>query len=154
MPPTESIILMGARRYRVDRDWCRWPAEVEAGRVSQIAVDAAGRVLVLQRGGPPVAMFDGSGEFLGTFGEGEILDPHGISAAADGRILIADRDAHQILVYDGDGNIVQRLGRRGEPAFGRPFNTRPRRSPAAAARSTSPTATAMPASIASTRPAR
>ena len=121
MTTSELIVLMGERRYRVERDWCRWPADVEQGFVSQVAADD-GQIYVLQRADPPVVVFDPSGEFRTAWGTGEILDGHGIATATDGRVLVADRDAHQVLIYDRAGNLKQSLGTRGEPSFGGPFN--------------------------------
>ena len=121
MTTSELIVLLGDRRYRVDRDWCRWPADIEAGFVSQVAAHDE-RIFVLQRADPPVVVFDPDGGFRAAWGAGEILDGHGIATAPDGRVLIADRDAHQVLIFDPDGNILQSLGARGRPSFGGPFN--------------------------------
>ena len=121
MTTSELIVLLGKRRYRVDRDWCHWPADIEAGFVSQVAAQDD-RIYVLQRADPPVVVFDPDGGCRAAWGAGEILDPHGIATAPDGRVLIADRDAHQVLIFDPDGKILQRLGERGRPAFGGPFN--------------------------------
>ncbi len=120
-PETGRIVLAG-QLYAVERDFGHLPPEVAPARVSQVAVDAAGRVHVLRRGAVPVAVFDPDGAFLFSYGERVIFDPHGITSDARGRILVVDRDAHQVLVFDAEGSLLFALGERHAPSWQAPFN--------------------------------
>ena len=110
--PTEAgHVILGGRRYRVERDFGRLTAGSETARISQVAVDAAGRVHVLRRGEPPVLVFEPDGAFAYAYGEGEIFDLHGIAIDGHDRVWIADRDAHQILAFTTRGARAAVAGR-------------------------------------------
>jgi len=115
-------VILGGRRYRVERDFGRLPAGIEAARISQVAVDAAGRVHVLRRGEPPILVFEPDGAFAYAYGAGEIFDSHGIAIDAHDRVWIADRDAHQILAFTACGARLLSLGERHAPRWMLPFN--------------------------------
>ena len=65
----------------------------EPARISQVAVDAAGRAHVLRRGEPPVLVFEPDGGFAYAYGGGEIFNSHEIAIDGRDRVWIADRDA-------------------------------------------------------------
>jgi hypothetical protein len=116
-------VLLGGRRYTVQRNFGRAPSDLPPARISQVAVDSLGRVHVLRRGGPaPVVVYEQDGNFVRSYGEGEIFDSHGISIDAWDRVWIADRDAHQIVAFDLLGQPVLRLGERHHPKWEAPFN--------------------------------
>ena len=117
-----QYVALGPTRYRVDRSWGRVPEGERLGRVSTLAVAADGRVLVAQRNGPAVAVFDADGEWLGCWGETGVCDPHGITIDGSGRVLLVDRDAHQVLIRSLDGEPLGTLGERHRPRFQAPFN--------------------------------
>jgi peptidylglycine monooxygenase len=122
MATQEMIVGLGDRRYRVERDWAKLPPSMAWGFISQLAVDSLGRVHVLQRSDPPVLVFDPDGSFAFSYGDGRIIDGHGISIDRRDRVFIVDRDAHEIVVFDRDGKELFALGERGRPRFGAPFN--------------------------------
>src|SRR5690606_14404542 len=117
-----DTVILGARRYAVERDWARWPDGLPRGFFSQVAVDSRGRVYLLQRGATPVAVFDADGGFVAAWGEGLIGDGHGIYCDAADRLFAAARDAHQLVVADGEGRGLRRIGGRDRPRNGAPFN--------------------------------
>ena len=118
---TGRVVLAG-HTYDVLRDWGRLPGTIPRAHVSQVAVDAKGRLHVLRRGVAPVVVFSPDGEFAFTYGEGQIFDSHGITIDHLDRVLIADRDAHQILVFDAEGGLQFALGERHHPHWDAPFN--------------------------------
>jgi peptidylglycine monooxygenase len=122
MPMTEFAVVLGERRYIVERPWGRLPDGMQLAFVSDVAVDAAGNVYVVQRVDPPVIAFDASGDYRQAWGSGVIADAHGICVTPDDRLWIVDRDAHQILVFDTAGQLVFTLGERHRPRWQRPFN--------------------------------
>ena len=115
-------VILGGRRYRVERDFGRLPPDVAPARVSQVAVDSTGCVHVLRRGAPPIVVFTPDGGFAYAYGAGAIFDSHGLAIDGRDRVWIADRDAHQILAFTLRGDLLQRLGERHQPNWVLPFN--------------------------------
>ena len=123
MTQSELVVQLGDRSYRVDRRWCAPPRAHAFGFISDVVVDVRGHVHVGHRGGSaPVLVFDESGRFLRSWGEGRIADIHYMTVTPDGNILVADRDAHQILEFDPDGALCRSLGNRHAPSWQAPFN--------------------------------
>jgi peptidylglycine monooxygenase len=116
------MVVMGDRRYRVERPWGEMPHDTRLAALSQLAVDSEGRVYAYQRADPPVIVFEPTGAFRATWGHGLIADAHGIFISADDRVYLVDRDAHQILIFTTGGDPLGALGTRNAPRFQAPFN--------------------------------
>ncbi len=119
---TDLIMDLGGRHYRLTRPFDRTVPESPLVGVSAVAAGPDGRVYVLQRSDPPIAVLDQHGLVIGGFGHGVVVDGHGISFGADGLVWVVDRDAHEITGFTPDGEVVRVLGRRHHPVFGGPFN--------------------------------
>ena len=117
----QMTVVLGERRYVVERHWGVTPASVTLGLPSQVAVDKADRVHLYQRHGPAVLVFEPDGRFAYTYGEA-VADPHGIYRDPADRMFLVDRDAHQVIVTTPDGKELLRLGERHRPRWGAPFN--------------------------------
>ena len=123
MSESESlVVLMGDRRYRVERSWASSPPDLKLGTISQLAVDSRGRVHIYRREDPPIVVFDADGAFAGTWGDGRIADAHGIFISPDDRVFLVDRNAHQVLIFANDGTPLDTIGERHVPSFQAPFN--------------------------------
>ena len=123
MSDERYTVILGDRRYAIHRNWAKLPAGESFGFLSDLMVDAEGRVHVAQRGTDrPILVFERDGRLAGSWGEGALAEPHYITAANDGAILVADRDAHQVLRFDGNGKVLQALGKRHWPSLDAPFN--------------------------------
>ena len=118
----DLVVVMGDRRYRVERSWGEASDANPLRMVSRIAVDSRGRVYAFQRAEPPVVVFRPDGGFHAAWGEGALADPHGMTITADDRVLLVDRDAHQILIFTTDGEQTGVIGTRHAPQFQAPFN--------------------------------
>ncbi len=118
----DLVVVMGDRRYRVERSWGEASDANPLRMVSRIAVDSRGRVYAYQRADPPVVVFRPDGGFHAAWGEGALADPHGMTITADDRVLLVDRDAHQILIFTADGEEIGAIGVRHDPQFQAPFN--------------------------------
>ena len=117
------VVALGDRRYRVERRWCRASGDEPLGFVSDLVVDSEGFVHVGHRGtDSPVLVFDPSGVFVRSWGQGEIADVHYMSIDDEDLILLADRDAHQIMAFDTRGGLRFTLGERHAPRLQAPFN--------------------------------
>ena len=122
MSSDDLAVVLGDRRYRVERPWGQWPGSMARSQISQLAVNSKGVVYVFQRGEPPVLAFAPSGALQGGLAEGRIADPHGIAITPDDRLLLVDRDAHQVLILTTEGETLATLGERHRPRLGAPFN--------------------------------
>jgi peptidylglycine monooxygenase len=114
-------VALGEQVYRIERPFGALPASMKYGMISKCAVDAEGRLYICQRSDPPVIVFDRDGKFVRSFGDGVIMDSHGIAVTPDQRVLVVDRDGHQVLGFDREGKVLFTLGDR-EPHFQAPFN--------------------------------
>ena len=93
------------------RGWAKLPAGESFGMVSAVATDSQDRLYAFQRKDPPVVIFDRDGNFVGSWGNGTFLSPHGIYIEDD-IIYLTDRDSSVCLVYTLDGKPIQMLGRQ------------------------------------------
>jgi peptidylglycine monooxygenase len=121
----ELFVTLGAQRYRIQRPWGAVPDG--AGRVSDVAVDAEGRIFVLLRAdayvdpaAATVIVLDAQGKRLDAWGEA-VADGHMFAVAPDGSVHVVDRDAHEIIRFDVEGERLGSLGTRHAP--GAPFNS-------------------------------
>jgi len=122
-PLENGRVALAGRTYEVIRNWAPLPAAIAPARISTAAVDSAGRLYALRRGGdPPVVVFSPQGEFLRGFGDGLVFDAHGIAIDCDDRVFVVDRDAHQVICFSTSGEILFRLGERHRPRWTEPFN--------------------------------
>ncbi|WP_374298098.1 peptidyl-alpha-hydroxyglycine alpha-amidating lyase family protein [Sphingomonas sp.] len=132
---TDITIGEGRFRYRFRRDWARLPrwwnfGEAAEGRPPQTAVHggvaANGDVYVLARAAHPVTVFDGDGNFITSWGEGEFSPfVHGLRIAPDGTVWITDSGNHTVKQFTPDGRKLRTLGVADSPAptlYGNPFN--------------------------------
>jgi hypothetical protein len=116
-------VTLDGRLYDVQHHWGRAAVERARVRVSQVAVDKAARLHVLRRAEEaPVIVLAPGGQFLFSYGEGRIFDPHGINIDHLDRVWIVDRDAHQVLCFSSDGALLSSLGERHTPHWCAPFN--------------------------------
>ena len=117
-----AIVGSGDYVYEVIHPFGRLPVDMTMGNTSHVAVDSRDRVYVYRRAEPPVLVFDGDGNLLTSWGDGQLLDAHGIFITATDEVYLVDRDAHEILKFDTDGNRLMTLGIRHKPAHQEPFN--------------------------------
>jgi len=108
--------------FEVVQGWGKLPEEWSFGHVIGVAVDDSDNVYVLNRGEHPLIIFDREGNFLNSWGEGEMTAPHGLHI--DGDIAyIADYREHTVCKYTLDGRLLYTWGTKGVPgADGEPFN--------------------------------
>jgi len=101
--------------YRPVAGWPTLPAKVKLGPVSAVATDSADRVYVLQRADPPVLVFDQEGEFLRSWGEGRLKNPHGLRTDRNDHLWVTDTGRHVVMKFDTQGKLLMTLGRESLP---------------------------------------
>jgi len=119
---TKRIIGTGKQVYEVIYPFAKLPSGMSFGNVSNVACDSNSRVYAYQRKDPPILIFDGDGNLLETWGDGLLVDAHGIFVDDRDDLFLIDRDAHEVLKFDPHGKILLRIGNRESPSLQTPFN--------------------------------
>jgi streptogramin lyase len=97
----------------------KFPAEVEVGAMSSVAVDAEDRIYVLHRGEPPLVAFDKDGNFVRAWGQGLFKVPHGLRVDCEGNIWTTDNSNHVLRKFNREGRLLATLGTEGKAATGK-----------------------------------
>jgi len=154
MHATPVILGSGEHRYRVVESWAKLPDGWDLRDVAAVAVDRRDRVYVFNRGAHPMVVLDRDGNFITSWGEGLFQRAHGLHIDADDNLYCTDDGDHTVRKCTTEGKVLLTIGIPGKSApymSGEPFHRAPTPRSPPKARSTFPTATAMPACT-STRP--
>ena len=111
-----TTVGTGKYIYEIIDGWGKLPAGWTFGTVSAVAMDSQDRVYAFQRKDPPVLVFDREGNFLSSWGDGNINFAHGISIGSDDVIYVTDRDDHVAIKYTLEGRPMMVLGNSGQPS--------------------------------------
>lgn len=102
--------------YAVVDGWEQLPAGWSHADVCDVSTDADDRVYVLNRGEHPVIVYARDGTFAGSWGEGEFVNPHGITIGPDGAAYCVDNGDHTVRKYTLEGELLLTLGVPGTPS--------------------------------------
>ena len=97
------IVGSGDFRFEWVKGWGRVPESITLGDVPGVAVDSRDRVYALQRGEPPIVIFDREGEFRGSWGDGVFKRTHGIHIAADDSVYTVDDVGQAVRRFSAEG---------------------------------------------------
>lgn len=97
----------------------KFPAEIEVGAMSSVAVDAEDRIYVLHRGEPPVVAFDQEGKYVNSWGQGLFKVPHGLRVDSQGDIWTTDNGNHVLRKFNREGRLLTTIGAEGKAAAGK-----------------------------------
>ncbi len=109
----ETLVGSGSHVYAMHTDWARVP---EGWRMpaAAVAVDSQDRVYCFNRSADhPVVIFDAEGNFLDTWGGGQIEFAHAIVIDAADHVWLVDRDRGQVLEFTTTGELLRSIGTRG-----------------------------------------
>ena len=112
---------VGRVSFEVIKPFGELPDGMSWGAVSACCVDSDDRVYVLRRADPPILVFDQEGSLVGSFGEGEVTEGHGMSITLDDEIWVTDKDGHTVTKFSTAGDVLLRLGRPDTPSLQAPF---------------------------------
>ena len=84
--------------------------------VAGVATDSRDRVFVFNRGDHPVIIFDREGRFIGSWGEGLFVRPHGITIGPDDAVYCTDDLDHTVKKFTPEGKLLLTLGTSGCPS--------------------------------------
>jgi DNA-binding beta-propeller fold protein YncE len=105
--------------------WGALPEGWSFVEATAVAVDDDDNVWVFNRGAHPVIVFDASGAFKRSWGEGFVRRAHGITIGPDGTIWLTDDLHHTVRQFTPDGKLLLTLGDPDKPSSahgGKPFN--------------------------------
>ena len=114
----------GTFRYEFVPGWPRLPEGDSFGVVSDMDVDSADRVYVIDREpNNRLLVFDRDGTHLATWGQETLVTPHNIWIGPQDQVHITDRGGQVVWVFATDGTLLQTFGTPGQKgAPGMPFN--------------------------------
>jgi hypothetical protein len=94
------VVSAAPEGYRAVEHWAQLPPGTEWGVMSWVATDDQDNVYAFQRDEPTskVLVFDASGRFLRTWGEGQFTYPHSLRVLRDGFIWTTDRQQQAAIL--------------------------------------------------------
>jgi len=78
-----------------------------------VAVDASGNIYVGNRGSYNVEMYDPSGNFLRSLGDGKIKMPNDMAFDQQGNLYIVDSESKKVWVFASNGTLLRTIGSAG-----------------------------------------
>jgi hypothetical protein len=112
-------------QYRPVENWGVLPDGMSFVEATSVAVAANDDVYVFNRGKHPVIVFDRTGRFKRTWGEGMFRRAHGITIGPDGTLWLTDDLHHTIRQFTPEGRCLLTIGDPDQPSTlqgGKPFN--------------------------------
>lgn len=119
---TVFTVTDGKTHYSGLKHWAKVPDGVDFQRISQIAVDAEGRVYAVQRVAPAVLVFAPDGTLEHSWHHEKLPNVHGVAVSPDGHVFITSFDGHQVLKFTRRGDLVLEIGEFNNPTWQEPFN--------------------------------
>ena len=105
----------GIRVYEQLETWEKLPEGWVLGQTA-IVTDSQDRVYLFNRGDHPLIVLDRDGNFLNSWGEGQLPDAHGMFIDADDNLYMPVKNSHVVLKYRPDGNLLMTLGEWDKPS--------------------------------------
>src|SRR5437879_4262307 len=100
--------------YSALESWPTFPPGYSWTEATAVAVDSRDRVYVFNRGDHPIMIFEPDGKFVGSWGEGQFVRPHGIFIGPDDAVYCSDDLDHTVRKYTLDGRLLLTLGTKGK----------------------------------------
>lgn len=120
------VLGKGDFKYEPLPAWPYMPRYWSFDTAVGVAVNTQDEIHVLSLGKHPVTIWDTTGHFISSWGEGSFSDnPHSLHIEPSGNVWVVDRDYHIATQHTPDGKIVRVLGKKLSPSptvFGEPFN--------------------------------
>ncbi|MCI0439326.1 MAG: hypothetical protein L0177_09370, partial [Chloroflexi bacterium] len=93
-----STVKVGSGKYtyEVEVNWEKLPPGYSWREVAGVATDTKGNVYAFNRGDHPMIVFDKSGKFLKSWGEGVFNRAHGVTRGPDDTLYCTDDGDHTV----------------------------------------------------------
>jgi len=109
---------LGSDAY-LSTGFLKFPAEIELGAVSAVAIGKEDRIYVLHRGEPSLVEFSADGKYVRGWGQGMFKVPHGLRVDREGNIWTTDNGNHVLRKFSPEGKLIATLGTEGKPGGGK-----------------------------------
>ena len=109
-----ATVGRGKYTYELVPDWERLPEGWVLGQTA-IVTDKQDRVYLFNRGEHPLIVLDRDGNFLTSWGEGQLPDAHGMYIDDDENLYMPVKNSHVVLKYDPKGNLLMTMGEWDKP---------------------------------------
>jgi sugar lactone lactonase YvrE len=103
----------GDYTHNAIENWAKLPEGWRWGWIPAVACDSQDRVFVYSRSEHPLVLFDRDGNFLASWGEGVLLDAHGLYIDADDNVYCVERNTHCVRKFNRSGELMMTLGTPG-----------------------------------------
>ncbi|MES2306298.1 MAG: 6-bladed beta-propeller [Gemmatimonadota bacterium] len=115
-PTTAELPILGRGdfRYTMDHHWAKLPAGKRFGYTHGIVEDRAGRFYIANQSRDAIAIFDGQGNFLSSWGQAYAKGAHGLRLSEEGGteyLYLANTSLAQVVKTTLDGDVVWQAGR-------------------------------------------
>jgi hypothetical protein len=102
-------------KFKPVANWPQLPKGFQFGPVTAVATDKDDNVFVFHRGKQPIAVFDKTGKFLRSWGDGDVKTAHGLRIDPAGNVWTTDLGTHLVVKYDPAGKVLLTLGQKNKP---------------------------------------
>ena len=110
-------MMRGTFRFELIPGWEQLPAGYTHGNVQAIDIDSHGRVHLLVRRQERVIVYEPSGAFVKSWGEGAFTPfVHGMKIGPDDSVYIVDIGDHTVRKFSPEGRQLMVLGTPGKPS--------------------------------------
>ncbi|MBI3965785.1 MAG: hypothetical protein HY329_09135, partial [Chloroflexi bacterium] len=115
---SETLPAVGAIGPGTPKWAATWQRQAPVGsfnKPSSVAVDAKGRVVVLDQGNARIQIFDPQGKPLGAWGtrganDGQFDEPDSLALDRQGNVYVADTGNNRVQKFDGQGRFLAKWG--------------------------------------------
>ena len=111
--------------YQPMPNWLELPKGFQFELVTAVATDKDDNLFIFHRGKRPISVFDKTGKFLRSWGDGEVKTAHGLRLDHDGNVWTTDLGTHQVIKYDPTGKVLLTLGTKNKPGNTREHFNKP-----------------------------
>lgn len=106
----------GSLTFEAVPGWGDIPDEAGLIEAIGVAVDSRDRVYVFARADIPLLVLESDGSFVGGWGEGLFVRPHGISIGEGDTLYLTDDMGHSVRQFTTEGELIRTIGPSGEPS--------------------------------------
>ena len=106
----------GSLTFEAVPGWGDIPDEAGLIEAIGVAVDSRDRVYIFARADIPLLVLESDGSYVGGWGEGQFVRPHGISIGEDDTLYLTDDMGHSVRQFTTEGELIRTIGPSGEPS--------------------------------------
>jgi sugar lactone lactonase YvrE len=112
----QKAVRVGQGKFAFDAhaNWGRIPEGFRVREAVGLAVDSMDRLFLFTREETPVLIFSPDGAFLGSWGRGLFIRPHGLVIGPDDTVYCTDDKGQRVQRFSPEGQLLQSFGTPGQ----------------------------------------